>query len=82
MEIWGDPLLSGTIFIVSYGVTALLIFKAAREAAARERHYWRLCGSLFLFQVVNTNLDLHALLGKLSSTVNFDRLRVYTGFID
>jgi hypothetical protein len=62
MDIWGDPLLSGTIFMVSYGVTALLIFKASREATARERHYWRLCGSLFLFQVVNTNLDLHALI--------------------
>ena len=62
MGIWGDPLLSGTIFMLSYGITALLIFKAAREATARERHYWRLCGFLFLFQVVNTNLDLHALI--------------------
>jgi hypothetical protein len=62
MDIWGDPWLSGSIFMISYGVTALLIFKAARQAAARERLYWRLCGSLFLFQVVNTNLDLHALI--------------------
>ena len=62
MDIWGDPWLSGSIFMISYGVTALLIFKAAGPVAARERLYWRLCGSLFLFQVVNTNLDLHALI--------------------
>jgi hypothetical protein len=62
MDIWGDPWLSGSIFMVSYGVTALLIFKVAGQATARERLYWRLCGSLFLFQVVNTNLDLHALI--------------------
>lgn len=61
MDIWGDPLLSGTIFIISYGVTALLIFRAARKAPTRERWYWRLCGFLFLFQLLNTNLDLHAL---------------------
>ena len=61
MDIWGDPLLSGTIFMVSYGVTALLIFRASREAEARERRYWRFCGFLFLFQFLNTNLDLHAL---------------------
>jgi hypothetical protein len=61
MDIWGDPLLSGTIFMISYGVTALLIFRAAREAEARERRYWRFCGFLFLFQFLNTNLDLHAL---------------------
>lgn len=61
MGIWGDPLLSGTIFMVSYGVTALLIFRAAREAEARERRYWRFCGFLFSFQFLNTNLDLHAL---------------------
>ena len=61
MDIWGDPLLSGTIFMVSYGVTALLIFRAARDAEAKERRYWRFCGFLFLFQFFNTNLDLHAL---------------------
>ena len=62
MEIWGDPLLSGTIFMTSYGVTALLILYAAREATSRERWYWRICGALFLFQLLNTNLDLHALI--------------------
>jgi hypothetical protein len=60
-DIWGDPLLSGTIFMVSYGVTALLIFRVSSGFAARERLYWRLCGGLFLLQFVNTNLDLHAL---------------------
>jgi hypothetical protein len=60
-EIWGDPLLSGTIFMVSYGVTALLIFRVSIGFEARERLYWRLCGGLFLFQLANTNLDLHAL---------------------
>lgn len=62
MQIWGDPLLSGTIYMVSYGVTALLIFRAARVAEGRERWYWRLCGFLFLFQFANTHLDLHALI--------------------
>jgi len=61
IDIWGDPLLSGTIFMVSYGVTAFLIFRAARNAEVKERRYWRFCGFLFLFQFFNTNLDLHAL---------------------
>ena len=60
--IWGDPLLTGTIFSVAYGLTALLIFLAARNATARERLYWRLCGGLFVFQLFNTHLDLHALI--------------------
>ena len=61
MDIWGDPLLSGTIFMLSYGITALLIFRAARGSVTREGWYWRLCGVLFLFQLVNTHLDLHAM---------------------
>jgi len=61
-DIWGDPLLSGTIFMASYGVTALLIFRASSGAEARENWYWKICGSLFLFQMFNTNLDLHALI--------------------
>ena len=61
MDIWGDPILSGSIFMLSYGVTAVLIFRAARQTTARESRYWRLCGFLFLFQLLNTNLDLHAL---------------------
>ena len=60
-EIWGDPLLSGAIFMISYGVAALLILRAARDVTGRERRYWRICGFLFIFQFLNTNLDLHAL---------------------
>lgn len=47
--------------MVSYGVTALLIFRVSGGFEARERLYWRLCGGLFLLQFANTNLDLHAL---------------------
>ncbi len=61
MDIWGDPLLSGSIFMVSYGVTAWLILRAALGNTGRERLYWRICGFLFFFQLVNTNMDLHAL---------------------
>ena len=61
-DIWGDPLLSGAIFMISYGVSALLIFRAARCSTGRERGYWRMCGFLFIFQFFNTNLDLHALI--------------------
>jgi hypothetical protein len=61
MDIWGDPLLSGTIFMLSYAVTALLVFRAARNHEGRERWYWRICGFIFFFQVANTPLDLHAL---------------------
>lgn len=62
-NLWGDPLLRGSIFMLSYGVAALMIFRAAREVTSRERGYWRLCGVLFVFQVVNQHLDLHALPG-------------------
>lgn len=61
-DIWGDPWLSGTIFVLSYGVTAWLIFRAAKESVGNERRYWQLCGSLFVFQIFNTNLDLHAMI--------------------
>lgn len=61
-DIWGDPLLSGTVFTVSYGVSALLMFRVSSRFETRERLYWRLCGGLFLVQLVNTNLDLHALI--------------------
>ena len=61
MGIWGDPLLSGALFMISYGVTSWLIFRAASQSSGRERRYWQLCGCLFAFQLLNTNLDLHAL---------------------
>ena len=57
----GDPMLSGTIFMVGYGVTAWMMFRAVRFERGRERIFWRLCGLLFVFQVANTHLDLHGL---------------------
>jgi hypothetical protein len=63
MEIWGDPLLSGTVFVISYAVVAVLILKVARQTSGRERWLWRLCGFALLFQALNTNLDLHAFPG-------------------
>lgn len=62
MGIWGDPWLSGSIFVCSYLITASLIFLAAQKKSGRERIYWRICGCLFIFQVLNTPLDLHALI--------------------
>ncbi len=61
-ELWGDPLVSGTVFLVAYLSAALLILSGARENTGRERTLWRICGFLFLFQVVNTHLDSHALI--------------------
>lgn len=62
-QIWGDPLLSGTIFVASYVVAAAFIFRVAPQATGRERWLWRLCGFFFLFQALNTPLDLHAFPG-------------------
>jgi len=84
---WGDPLLSGSIFMLSYGVAALMIFRAAREVTSRERGYWRLCGVLFVFQAVNTHLDLHALPGTFGRCLAHaqgwyqDRLEVQIAFL-
>ena len=64
-QIWGDPFLSGTIFMVSYGMAAVLIFRVAQQSPGKERWLWRLCGFLFLFQVLNTHLDLHAFPGAV-----------------
>lgn len=64
-QIWGDPFLSGTIFMISYGVLAVLVFRVAQQSAGKERWLWRLCGFLFLFQVLNTHLDLHAFPGAV-----------------
>lgn len=61
--IWGDPLLSGTIFVASYVGTAALILTVASPVSGRERWLWRLCGLFFLFQALNTPLDLHAFPG-------------------
>lgn len=59
-KIWGDPIVSGSVFMVSYGGTAFLVLRVARRLAGRERVLWSICGALFLFQVANTHLDLHA----------------------
>ena len=62
MALWGDPLISGSVFMAGYLVAALLILRGARQAGGRERVLWRICGFLFLFQVANTHLDSHALI--------------------
>ena len=59
-EIWGDPLVSGTIFMLAYGGTGILLLNTARRLSGRVRTLWIFCGILFLFQVLNTHLDLHA----------------------
>lgn len=61
-EFAGDPLISGSVFMVAYGLTALLILRAAAREDGCERGYWRLCGWLFVFQVANTHLDLHGMI--------------------
>lgn len=61
-QFWGDPWVSGTIFMVAYFMAALLILREVGRAECRERTLWRICGALFLFQVVNTHLDAHALI--------------------
>ncbi|MEM1159557.1 MAG: hypothetical protein AAGJ28_01365 [Pseudomonadota bacterium] len=62
MALWGDPLISGTVFMLAYLGATLLILRGARYTAGRERSLWRICGLLFLFQVANTHLDAHALI--------------------
>ena len=62
-KIWGDPLLSGSIFVASYVLVAALILTVALPVSGRERWLWRLCGLFFLLQAVNTPLDLHAFPG-------------------
>lgn len=58
----GDPLISGTTFVLAYGLTGWLILKAARACAGRERWLWMLSAIFFFFQAANTNLDLHGLI--------------------
>lgn len=60
--LWGDPLVSGTVFMVAYLGAGLLILSGAGWLEGRARTLWRICGALFLFQVANTHLDLHALI--------------------
>jgi hypothetical protein len=63
MKIWGEPFLSGTVFVASYAVVAVLILKVARQTSGRELCLWRVCGFALVFQALNTNLDLHAFPG-------------------
>lgn len=58
--VFGDPWVSGTVFMLGYGVAAILMLRVARRETGREALFWRLSAWLFLFQVVNTHLDLHA----------------------
>ncbi|MCV2882362.1 hypothetical protein [Actibacterium sp. XHP0104] len=60
-QIWGDPLLSGTVFMIGYGLAGVLMLRIAARTVGRERWLWRICGWLFVFQVANTHLDMHAL---------------------
>ncbi|MEM9138198.1 MAG: hypothetical protein AAGB15_00080 [Pseudomonadota bacterium] len=60
--IMGDPLISGTVSMLGYGVTGWLILRVAAACMGRERWLWGMCGAFFLFQVANTHLDLHALI--------------------
>ena len=61
-KFWGDPFVSGTVFMAAYLTAALMILSSAGWLDGRERTLWRICGTLFLFQVANTHLDLHALI--------------------
>lgn len=59
-EIWGDPIFTGTVFMLGYGLTGWLMLRAGRTTSGREAWLWRFCAFLFFFQVANTHLDLHA----------------------
>lgn len=58
--VFGDPWFSGTVFMLGYGVAAVLMLRVARQITGREALFWRLCAIAFFFQVANTHLDLHA----------------------
>jgi len=55
--------------MVSYGVVAVLSHRFAQRSVGKERWLWRLCGLLFLFQVLNTHLDLHAFPGAVGHCI-------------
>lgn len=60
-RIWGDPLLTGSVAMLLYGLAGLLLLRVARRTDAADRRLWCVCAVLFFFQVLNTHLDLHAL---------------------
>lgn len=59
-QIWGDPLLSGTLLFLGYLLAGIYAWRVSRQMEGRERILWRLCAALMLFQAINTPLDLHA----------------------
>jgi hypothetical protein len=59
--IWGDPLLTGSVSMLLYGLGGVLLLRVARRSGAGDRRLWVVCAALFFFQVLNTHLDLHAL---------------------
>ena len=61
-EMWGDPWLIGSIMVLAYAVTALLLLQRSKLLKGRERAVWTICGLIFLFQAVNTPFDLHSLI--------------------
>ena len=59
-KVWGDPLLTGSVSMLLYGLAGLLLLRVARRTGARDRRLWFVCAILFFLQVINTHLDLHA----------------------
>lgn len=59
-EIWGDPWLSGTVMVLAYAITGLLLMRTARQLVGRERVLWTICSLVLIFQAFNTPLDMHA----------------------
>jgi len=60
MKIWGDPIVSGTILVFSYTLIGILTLRNSLRYIGKERWFWSVCGAYFLFQALNTPLDLHA----------------------
>jgi hypothetical protein len=68
--IWGDPLLTGSVSMLLYGVAGLLLLWVARRTGAGDRRLWQVCAILFFLQVVNTHLDLHAVPAAIGHCVS------------
>lgn len=60
---WGDPLLTGSVSMLLYGVAGMVLLQVSRRTDGFDRRLWRVCAVLFFLQVLNTHLDLHALPG-------------------
>jgi hypothetical protein len=60
MKIWGDPIVSGSILVFSYTLIGILTLRSSLRYIGNERWFWSMCGAYFLFQALNTPLDLHA----------------------